>query len=268
MPVLALILKILVPLAYGVCLAYYGRLFFSADEARWNRRAQTALAVALLLHFGLLVVLGAEFHRCPLWTQGEALLFLAWMLGAIHFLSEWSADTRRLGFFTIGPAALCATASLFFLNAPLILDSEYHSPYFIFHIVASLASYASFSLAAVLAVLYVILHRKLKQKTFDLTFRKLPPLEKLDKLTANWVFLGTLLMLVSSAIGAWWVRRDELRGMSPPEIGIFAVLAVFLGISAARRFLGWRGLRHARWVLAGFGLLLLENLIGLHGFHL
>jgi HemX protein len=266
MAVLVLLLKILLPLAYLGCLAFYAQLFFSADESKPARWAVSSLALALFLHVALLVALAAQYHRCPLWTQGEALLFMALMLGWVHLLSEGLAHTRRLGFFTLGPVALCVIAALFSLGKELVVGPAYRSSFFIFHIVASLASYASFSLAAVLAVLYLILYRKLKQKTFDNTFRKLPPLDKLDKLAAIWSFLGTLLMLVSSAIGAWWVRRDALRGMSPREIGIFSVLAVFLAAAVARRALGWRGQRYAWWILAGFALLILENLAGLHGF--
>ena len=267
MEIFIALLKGLLPVAYLICLWFYGQLFFSADETKQSRWAKLSVAIAVCMHTALLFSLAAQYHRCPLWTQGEALLFLAWMLAIVHLLSEWSADTRRLGFFTLGPAAFCATVALSFLGKELMLDAQYRSSWFIFHIVASLAAYAAFSLAAVLAALYLTLHRKLKLKTFDLTFRKLPPLDKLDKLSAMWSFLGTLLMLASTVIGVWWVRRDGLHGMSPREIGIFVVLAIFLFTAAARRTLGWRGRRHAIWILAGFAALVLANLAGLHGCH-
>ncbi len=260
-------LKILLPVAYLACLWFYGRLFFSEDEARQSRRASLGLAIALVIHTALLFALAAQYHRCPLGTQGESLLFLAWMLAKNHVVSEASANTKRLGFFTLGPAALCAIAALPFLGRDLDESVVYRGSWFVFHIVASLAAYAAFSLAAVLAALYLTLHRKLKHKTFDMTFRKLPPLDKLDKLSAMWSFLGTLLMLASSAIGIWWVQRDDLHGMYPREIGIFAVLAIFLAAAGARRILGWRGRRHALWILTGFAALVLANLAGLHGFH-
>lgn len=262
------LLKILLPLAYAICLWFYARLFFSADESRQGRWAKVSLAFALIFHTGLLFILAAKNQRCPLGTQGEALLFLAWMLALLHLISEWSASTRRLGLFTLGPAALCAVAALSFLGRDLMLDPQYRSSLFIFHIVASLAAYAAFSLAAVLSALYLTLHHKLKHKDFDLTFRKLPPLDKLDKLSATWSFLGTLLMLASTLIGLWWVRRDSLQGMSPREIGIFLVLAIFLLAAVSRRVWGSRGKTHAIWILIGFAALVFANLAGLHGFRL
>ena len=146
-----LILKVLLPVAYVAALGAYARAFFREEAGESRRVAQTALTAALGIHTALLTLLTIEYRRCPLWTQGEALLFLGWMLALLHLLSEWSADTRRLGFFTLTPAALCAIVSVFFLGNDLNLSPAYRSSWFIFHIVASLASYAAYSLAAVLA---------------------------------------------------------------------------------------------------------------------
>jgi HemX protein len=260
-----LVLKGLLPIAYFAALAFYGRTFFSEDEGGSRGAAKTGLIGVLLVHSALLIAVALRYQRVPLWTLGEALLLLGWMLALLHLLSEWSADTRRLGFFTLAPASFCAVLSLFFLTREIALPPAYLGAWFIFHIVASLASYAAFSLAAVLAALYLLQHRKLKQKHFDLTFRKLPPLDKLDRLAASWSFLGALLMIAASVIGAWWVRRDALRGMSASEAGIFLVLALFLTAAFARRTLGWRGRRHAQVLLLGFTALVVSNL-WLHGF--
>lgn len=260
-----LILKLLLPFAYLVALGAYGRAFFREEAGGSRRTATSAMLGALGLHTALLTVLTVEYRRCPLWTEGEALLFLGWMLTLLHLLSEWSAGTRRLGVFTLLPAAFCVLPAVFFLGHEFSLPPEYRSSWFIFHIVASLASYAAFSLAAVLAALYLLQYGKLKRKHFDRTFRRLPPLDKLDKLAAAWAFLGTLLMITSSVIGAWWVRRDGLHGMSAQEAGIFIVLGIYLMAAASRRTLGWRGRRHALWVLGGFAALVFANL-WLHGF--
>lgn len=260
------ILMALVPLAYLADVAAYAGLFFSVDEARYAGKAKAGLVLALLLNTALLLVLGWHYHRCPLGTYGEGLLFLAWMLAVIHFLSEWLADTRRLGLFTVGPIALCATAASFLLNPDYAFPPEFRSSLLVFHVIASLASYACFVMAAGLAVMYLMLHGKLKHKNFDLTFRKLPPLEKLDKLSANWSFLGSATMIASSVIGVWWVRKTGFAGMTYRELGIYAVLAVFLWAAVARKAAGQRGKRHAVAVLIGFGLLLLTNFFGTHGF--
>lgn len=259
-------LKILVLVAYGAAVLIYARLFFSEDETRHARKAHAALLGALALHTAFLILLGLQLKRCPLGNFGEGLLFISWILALIHLLSERLADTRRLGLFTALPAALGALAGVFFQSDSYAFPPELRSSLLVFHIAASLASYACFCMAAILAGLYLLLHRKLKHKDFDLTFRKLPPLDKLDRLSANWSFLGSATMVASSIIGVWWVRQDGLAGMTAKELGIYLVLAVFLGAGLARRVFGLRGRPHALAILAGFLLLLLVNLAGTHGF--
>ena len=263
---LLLSLKFLVPFAYAGTTAIYARLFFSPEESRFAGKAHLGLALSLVAHTGLLAALGFYLRRCPLGTVGEGLLFLAWIVGVIQYLSEWLADTRRLGLFTLLPTSLCVVIGVFMQRPDYALPESLRSSLLVFHIVASLASYACFAMASILAALYLILHGKLKHKNFDITFRKLPPLEKLDKLSANWSFLGSATMVISSIIGIWWVRRGGLNGMSLREAAIYLVLAVFLGAAFSRRLFGLRGKRHAIVILVGFGVLLLTNLLGTHGF--
>lgn len=267
MAALIVFLKILVPLAYAGATAVYARLFFSPDESPYARKAHLGLGLSLGAHSALLVVLGFHLNRCPLGTVGEGLLFLAWIVGTIQFLSEWLADTRRLGMFTLVPVSLCVIIGVLMQRSEYALPENLRtSSLLVFHIVASLASYACFAMAAILSGLYLVLDGKLKQKNFDITFRKLPALDKLDKLSANWSFLGSATMVASSIIGIWWVRTDGLAGMSGKEMAIYLVLAVFLGAGVSRRLFGLRGKRHAVVVLAGFLVLLLTNLVGTHGF--
>jgi len=260
------LLKVLVPVSYLVTTLVYGKLFFSSDESRYAGKAKLGLIVSLVLQTIFLIALGAALGRCPLGTVGEGLLFMAWILGAIHFLSETLADTRRLGLFTLLPTTLCVLAAVFLLKPDYALPPQLHGSMLVFHIVASLASYACFSMASILASLYLLLHRRLKSKNFDVAFRKLPPLDKLDKLSANWSFLGSTTMVMSSIIGIWWVRKDGLAGMTLREFAIYLVLAVFLSAGLARRLYGMRGRLHAIFLLVGFVVLLLTNLIGAHGF--
>ncbi len=266
MEILIEILKFVVPAGYAYTAYLYGRLFFSEDENRFQPMARVALGVTLILHTLFLSVIAVHFGRSPMGTTGEGLLFVAWILAGIHFLSERLADSSRLGMFTLLPTTLSALLAAFLLRHDLALPEEFRTSFFVFHIVASLSSYACFSMAAILASLYLILHRKLKIKRFDLTFRKLPPLDKLDKLSATWSMLGSITMVLSAIIGWWWVRHASLDGMGLTDLSIYLVLLVFLGAGISRRLFAFRGRRHAKVVLVGFAVLLIINLFGTHGF--
>lgn len=259
-------LKYLVPLGYLGATVSYGFLFFSKEEEPHQARSRLLLLLSLLLHTGLLLAIALEFGRCPLATWGEGLLFFSWLVGLIHFASELIARTYRLGFFTLLPVTAGIFLSLALLHQGFALPPERQSSFLVFHIVASLASYACFCMAAVLASLYLLLYTRLKHKRFDLTFRKLPPLDRLDRLSASWSALGALTMVVSSVIGFLYVKRQGVEGMGLGEATIYAVLVLFLGAALSRRLFGFRGRRHALTVLAGFGVLVFLNLFQAHGF--
>jgi len=267
MQILITVLKFIVPFSYLATTLAYAKLFLASDENKNAGQAKVGLILSLFLQTLFLIVLGFSLGRCPLGTYGEGLLFIAWILSTIHFISETLADTRRLGLFTLLPATVCVIAAVFLLKPEFNLAPQLQNKsLLVFHILTSLASYACFSMASILASLYLLLHRRLKSKNFDIAFRKLPPLDKLDKLSATWSLLGTSTMIISSVIGIWWVRTGGLEGMTLSEIPIYLILVIFLAAALSRRILGIRGQVHAQIILLGFAVLLLTNLIGAHGF--
>ncbi len=261
------IFRLFLPLAYAWVTWTHARLFFSEQDQHFVKAAKSRLYVVIALHSAFLFLIAAYFKRCPLGTWGEGALFWAWMVVFFHIASEMWAGTNRLGFFTLLPITLGVTAGSVFLNLDFSFPPELRSSFFIFHIVASLSSYACFSVATVLASMYLLLYRKLKNKNFDHTFRQLPPLEKLDKLSAIWCLLGSITMTISSLLGWWWVHKGDLRGMSLHEFSIYLVLIVFAGALIARRLIGLRGQRFALIVLLGFFILLAMHLFNVHGYN-
>lgn len=261
------ILLTAVPLAYGVALVLYGRLFLAEDEAPHRPRCVLALMVAWLLLMFLLIDVAIEQRRCPLMTRGEALLFSAWMLTAFHFLNERFTQTRSLGVFTLLPAFGCVVLGVIFRDAGMGEDPGYDSALFVFHIAASLTAYVCYCIAAVMAALYVLLHRRLKTKQFDVAFRKIPPLERLDRIAAVWAFTGSIALLLGGGMGAFWMWMQPGIEVGATLAPILIVLLIFLGSAAARRLCGWRGLRHILLILTGFGALMLASVLSFLRFH-
>ena len=142
--------------------------------------------------------------------------------------------------------------------------------YLVFHIVMSLASYVAFCVSAVLAVMYLIQHRRLKAKRFDMTYRKIPSLDQLDRLAAAWVLAGCVALMLGAFLGWTWVRQTAAEGTGSSLLPLFTVLAIFLASVVMRRVAGWHGTRHVLMILAGFGVLLATSLFSflkVHGFY-
>jgi len=259
---------ILMVLSYMVTTAGYWKLFVS-EESGIIQKTRISLAVSLGLHCILLILLACLNRRLPFATAGEAILFCAWIVGGVHLVSEFVSTSKPLGIFTLLPTTLGVMLSVFMVQPPVSdLDVKYRGVLFSFHIVVSLTAYAGLIIAAILSVMYVLLFRKLKQKEFDVFFKRLPSLENLEQLAATWVIFGVTFMLLSAVLGRIWAREHSSDpGMSILETGIFGVMFLFMGTIAARTFFKFRGLRFTLAVIGCLVLLFLTHILQLHGFN-
>ncbi len=252
-------------LAYAASSFFYWRFFISENQGS-AAAVRSSLFVALFFHSLFLLELGMVNSRCPLATPGEALLFCGLILCISQLISEFFSKTIHLGIFTVIPTSLSVWFSLFLVSAAPISPEKNLGSLFSFHIVASLTSYACFTIGAIISTMYIILFRKLKAKNFDVVFRRLPPLDKMESLMAIWISLGIILMVVSGFIG--WAsahKANSQGGMSAMEMGVFGILFFFSAIVLVRKFGKLRSARFAYAVISGFFIMLATQFLG-HGF--
>ncbi len=89
-------------------------------------------------------------------------------------------------------------------NVPL----SHHTIWLGLHACAAFSAYALFSLAGLLAVIYLVQDRNLKQKRLGILFDRLPALESLDRLMSLHVGFAFLMLTVSMGIGLVLVRHS------------------------------------------------------------
>ena len=139
------------------------------------------------------------------------------------------------------------------------------SPLFTIHVVSLLFAYASFALACVLGVTYVLLFKEIKAKHLGFFYARLPSLQVLDVmngrvLTIGWVFLT--LGLVVGASGPPRCRRRRIRArrrcrLRTPRFSSRSSPGYSFALYA-RRAIGWSG-RRAAWLSAiAFAIVLLN----------
>lgn len=267
METLLLAASIVVPAVYAWTAVVYLKLLLAEEERTLRPIALTSLLVALALHTAYLAAISGFYHRCPLASRGEALLFGAWILALVHTVNERFTRSQSLGVFTILPPFIGVIGAVLLRDAAFDLPAEYRNSLILFHIVASIASYVCYCIAGVFACMYVLQHRRLKRKNFDVTFRKMPSLEQLDSIAGAWALTGSISLLAGVAIGLYGLAQNHLTAPKGTLLPVWIVLLIFLGSGVARRFLGWRGLRHIRMVLLGFIVLLAISLLSFLKFH-
>jgi ABC-type transport system involved in cytochrome c biogenesis permease subunit len=145
------------------------------------------------------------------------------------------------------------------------------SPWFSVHVASLLFAYASFALAGVLGLVYVLQFKEIKKKHLGYFYTRLPSLQTLDVMNSRAVVIGWLLLTVGVTVGVIWAAQARVVAPDDPNLQAMAIgdpkilvailtWGVYSFAMLARRTLGWTG-RRAAWLSAlGFAIVLLNFL--------
>jgi ABC-type transport system involved in cytochrome c biogenesis permease subunit len=245
---------------YAVAGAAYA-VQFSRRTFSTSRVATVLLVLAALAHT---FVIGMETMRVghvPATSATSAISTFVWLLALSYLYVELTTGERAMGVFIlpllISLQAIPALSPTLEPRSPML-----ESPWFGVHVSSLLFAYASFALAAVLGVTYVLQFKEIKAKHLGFFYARLPSLNVLDDMNLRAVKIGWLFLTVGLITGGIWASQLQPSGaMSFGDPKVFvAVLCwgVYSFELYAQRAIGWRG-RRAAWLSAvGFGIVLLN----------
>jgi len=143
------------------------------------------------------------------------------------------------------------------------------SPLFTVHVLSMLFAYASFALASVLGLTYVLLFKEIKAKHLGFFYARLPSLQTLDVMNGRAVIVGWVFLTCGLLIGAVWATqihtspdpRAQAMSVADPKI-LVALLSwgLYSFALVARGAIGWSG-RRAAWLSAIAFVIVLLNLV-------
>ena len=263
-----MILTAWLPVLFYAAAAVAYLVNFSRRDPRAGRAATALLAGGVLAHTFLIGMQTMEAGYAPLVGTTAAVSAFVWLLGLAYLYVELTTDERAMGLFVT--VLLAGLAILPALHPTLEPRPELlRSPLFTLHIVTVLFAYASFALACVLGVTYVLLFKEIKAKHLGFFYDRLPSLQTLDVMNGRATVVGWVFLTCGLAIGGIWasqlhtVADPRLQSMNvgDPKI-LIAVLSwgMYSFALFARRAIGWTG-RRAAWLSAiGFAIVLLNFL--------
>jgi len=137
-------------------------------------------------------------------------------------------------------------------------------PLFGIHVSSLLFAYASFALACVIGITYVLLFKEIKTKHLGVFYARLPSLQVLDQMNQRAIIVGWVFLTIGLIAGVVFAVQAQVPSMlSLDDPKIFVALICWLVYSfelfAARR-IGWAGRRAAYVALAGFVLVVVVRL--------
>ena len=120
------------------------------------------------------------------------------------------------------------------------------------HIVLSLLAYSLMTLASLQALLLAAQENQLKQHDFKGIFHYLPPLQTMETLLFELIWLGFILL--SLAIGSGFIFFEDMFAQHLAHKTFFSLLAwvIFAVLLYGRHAQGWRGTTATKWTIGGF----------------
>jgi ABC-type transport system involved in cytochrome c biogenesis permease subunit len=258
-----------IPLAvYVAALLAYG-VHFARRTPGAGRAATTLLVAGALAHTFVIGMQTMEAGHVPFAGTTQAISTFVWVLALAYLYTEVTTDERGLGVFVL--AIIVALQSVPAARGPAVEPQSpvLAHPLFWTHVAALLGAYASFGLAAVIGITYVLQFKEIKAKHLVFFFNRLPSLQALDVMNSRTVLIGWVLMTVGLGAGALWVTdalllapgdpRVQAMSLTDPKIFVAIMTwAVYAFQLVARRTIGWRGRRAAYLSAVGFAIVLLN----------
>jgi ABC-type transport system involved in cytochrome c biogenesis permease subunit len=241
---------------------------FARREPRTGRMATAILGAALVAHTFRIGMQTMEAGYAPLVGTTAAISAFVWLLGLAYLYVELTTEERAMGAFV---ATLLAALSILPALNPAIepRPALLRSPLFTIHVLSMLFAYASFALAFVLGITYVLLFKEIKAKHLGFFYARLPSLQILDVMNGRAVVVGWLFLTCGLTVGVVWASqiagsadpRAQAMHATDPKILIAMICWVIYSFALfARRAIGWSG-RRAAWLSAiGFVIVLLNFL--------
>ena len=246
-------LPLLLYAAAGVAYAIH----FARRDSSVGRAATTLLLFGALVHTFVIGMQTMEVRHLPFANFSRAVSSFVWLLTLSYLYLELTTDERSMGVFIL-PVIIGLQLIPVLHPGVERADPVLDSPWFWVHVSSLLFAYASFALAGVLGVTYMLQFKEIKKKHLGYFYTRLPSLQILDVMNSRAVTVGWMFLTFGVIVGAVWTAQartiapddPNLRAMSIDDPKIFVALltwAVYAFAVFARRTLGWTG-RRAAWL--------------------
>ena len=260
-----------VPFAlYAAAFVAYGWHF--ARRAPAVGRSATAILVAgVLAHTFVIGMETMESGQVPVGDATAYISMFVWLLAVSYLYTEVTTDERAMGVFIL-PLLI----ALQLIPALKPADVEAHSPVlrgplFGIHVSSLLLAYASFALACVIGITYVLLFKEIKARHLGFFYARIPSLQVLDKMNRRAIIFGWIFLTAGILSGVAFafealahpvsagVPQVQAMSVGDPKIIVALVCwAVYSFELFAARRIGWGGRRAAYLSALGFVIVLLN----------
>ena len=172
------------PLALYLLAALAYAVHFGTRSPSSGRIATVSLVFGALVHTFIIGMQTMQVGHVPLVGTTGAISAFVWVLALAYLYTEMTTDERAMGIFIV-PLMVVLQLIPAIGNSVAARPPVLESRWFEIHVFSLLVAYASFALACVISVTYVILFKELKAKHFGVFYARLPSLQVLDGMNSR-----------------------------------------------------------------------------------
>jgi ABC-type transport system involved in cytochrome c biogenesis permease subunit len=240
---------------------------FARRQPAVGRTATTLLVAGALAHTFVIGMLTMEVGHVPVTNASSAISTFVLLLVLAYLYAEMTTEERAIGAFIL-PLAVALQTIPALHPMPEDRADVLQGPLFGIHVSSLLFAYASFALACVIGITYVLLFKEIKAKHLGFFYARLPSLQVLDTMNQRAIAVGWICLTVGLVVGMIWAGQapaydPRVQAMSLQDPKIFVALlswAVYsFQVFLAPR-IGWGGRRSAYLSALGFAIVLLNFL--------
>src|SRR4249920_414803 len=171
-----------------------------------GRSASTLLIAAALAHTFVIGMQTMEAGHVPVGGATSAISTFVWLLALAYLYTEMTTDERAMGVFIL--PLLVALQVIPAIDPGVEPRTPVlQSPLFGIHVSSLLLAYASFALACVIGVTYVLLFKEIKARHLGFFYARIPSLQVLDKMNRRAIIFGWIFLTIGLIVGAIWAAQ-------------------------------------------------------------
>ena len=198
MNTIPLLLYVAAGLAYGA--------HFATRHVAVGRAATTLLAAGALAHTFVIGMQTMAAGHVPVAGTTPAISTFVWLLALAYLYIEMTTDERAMGVFIV-PLLVALQVIRAMQPGARAAGADPREPLFGVHVASLLFAYASFALACVIGVTYVLLFKEIKAKHLGFFYARLPSLQALDLMNRRAVTVGWVFLTVGVVVGVVWAAQ-------------------------------------------------------------
>ncbi|OEF98309.1 cytochrome C assembly family protein [Desulfuribacillus alkaliarsenatis] len=242
--------------ALSVTLYFYD---FIQSNKKANRLAFGLLVVVWIFQTVFFHMRMKEIGQIPILTLFETLFFYSWMLVTLSLIINYLYKVDLLVFMANAVGFAIVVLNLFVSRqADPGVNELLQGDLLVVHIIFAFISYGLFFISFLFSCLYLLQVRMLKNKqVFSNLYRKIPPLDKLDKFSYLLALIAFPVLLISLVLGTIWAYMNSIYIWTDVKFIISSLVLIVYGVYLHRRVaLGWQGRKLAILNMLGFAFII------------